>query len=223
MKLHYILFLGSFILLFISCIVEKGDEVESPPQMDLDQNDVPTQLMNLLENGNCEEWVGFLNVGSSHYLSGWSLRENKGCVSKESKIVYEGEFSAKLRSPASGITAFISQKVEVSPGHRIRIFHRYFIAEEVGNGAKMHCYFLVNSSTNVSNDKLVNFYDSKTLDIIRGGGYGLAKFPLEVGKWQTFDYTIKVPAIAHYFIFEIHSYASTTIYIDDCYVMDLDM
>ena len=51
----------------------------------------------------------------------------------------------------------------------------------------------------------------------------LSSFPLEYGEWQLFDYTIEVPAIADYFVFEIHSYAGTKMYVDDCWVVDIDM
>mgnify|MGYP002070249383 CR=1 FL=1 len=66
------------------------------------------------------------------------------------------------------------------------------------------------------------FYDKNTLDIIRGGGYGVPGFSDTAGEWKSFDYSIRVPAIANYFVFEIHSYAGTTFYVDDCYVIDLD-
>ena len=39
--------------------------------------------------------------------------------------------------------------------------------------------------------------------------------------WQTFDETVEVPPTAHYFVFGVNSYFGTTIYVDDCWVMDV--
>ena len=157
------------------------------------------------------------------YLLGWSLKNNKGSVSCERKVVYEGESSAKLSSPESGITAFISQKVGVSPGHHIRIAFHYRMDYAKGTGARMYCYFRENGSSNISNDVLYTFYDEPTLNVIRGGGYDIDMFSDTKGEWEMFDYTIQVPAIAHYFVFEIHAYVGTDFYVDDCYVIDVDM
>ena len=87
----------------------------------------------------------------------------------------------------------------------------------------MYCYFRKSASSNISNDVLRTFYDEDTLDIIRGGGYGIPRFSDTGGEWKLFDYTIRVPAIANTFVFEIHSYAGTTFYVDDFYVIDLSI
>lgn len=205
-----------YIFLLAACSTEKLDSLSS----DKEQEE-PTQVLNLLMNGRCERWDSF-SVGN-HYLYGWSVKENHNTLFKESEIIYEGKYAAKLCTSQSGITAFISQKVNVSPGHRLRLFFRYYLDYVSGNGARTYCYFREGSNTNISPDVLETFYDAKTLNIIRGGGYGLPRFPSESGVWKTFDYTITTPAIAHYFVFEIHSYFGTTFYIDDCYVIDLDM
>lgn len=203
-----------WVLFGSSCVKEIGEDAEPIP-------DKPAQIMNLLVNGNCEKWEGRF-VGQADYLCGWSLRSHQGSVSEEHKIVYEGTASAKLCSPQKGITAFVSQKVPVTPGHRIRIAHHYLMDGESGSGARMYCYFRQNASSNISNSVLATFYDKNTLDIIRGGGYGVPGFSDTAGEWKSFDYSIRVPAIANYFVFEIHSYAGTTFYVDDCYVIDLD-
>lgn len=195
----------------------KGIEKE---ECELPNPEAPTQLMNLLTNGNCEKWESSV---SGIYLDGWSMRENRKTVFAESEIVYEGAYSAKLCSPQKGITAFISQKIRVAPGHHIRLVHHYLMNRESGNGAKMYCYFRESSSSNIPDDVLATFYDDDTLGIIRGGGYGISGFSETNGEWKSFDYTIRVPAIANYFVFEIHSYAGTTFYVDDCYVLDLDL
>ena len=154
--------------------------------------------MNLLKNGACEEWTGKnLMIGEKNYLSGWSLEEHYGSISQENEIVYEGVSSARMSSPKPGITASISQKVVVSPGHTIRIRFHYYIEEScTGTKPRMYCYFREGGSDNIPNDVLSTFYDDATWGIIRGGGYGLSSFPLEYGEWQLFDYTIQVPAIA---------------------------
>lgn len=205
-----------YIFLLAACGTEKLDSF-SPDK----EQEEPPQVLNLLTNGRCEKWNSF--SGGNHYLDGWSAKDNHNFLFKESKIVYEGKYAAKLCTSQSGITAFISQKVNVSPGHRLRLFFRYFLEHVSGNGARTYCYFREGSNSNISPDVLETFYDAKTLNIIRGGGYGLPRFPPEIGVWKTFDYTITTPAIANYFVFEIRSYFGTTVYIDDCYVIDLDM
>jgi hypothetical protein len=51
----------------------------------------------------------------------------------------------------------------------------------------------------------------------------MTSFPIETNQWKAFDYSITVPPTAHYFVFEIHSYYGTTIYIDNCFVVDEDV
>ena len=217
MKTHRLLFIF-ILLLFVSCVKDIEDDlVDSSP------TEEPTQIMNLLDNGDCEVWNSFTSKSDGDYLSGWSLKNHSGTVHKEVLNVYSGKYSAKLLSPRTGVTAFISQQINVTPGHRIRIFFRYAIDYESGTGARTYCYFCEGPSNKISNSKLSSYYDPMTLSIIRGGGYGLIKLPSETKEWQTFDYIIQVPAIADNFIFEIRSYAGTTLYVDDCYVIDIDM
>ena len=40
--------------------------------------------------------------------------------------------------------------------------------------------------------------------------------------WQTFDETIVVLPTAHYFVFGVNSYFGTTIYVDDCWVTEVN-
>ena len=54
-----------------------------------------------------------------------------------------------------------------------------------------------------------------------GGGYGKTYLPSDLNVWQTFDETVEVPPTAHYFVFGVNSYFGTTIYVDDCWVMDV--
>ena len=202
--------------LFISCADKSKEETgELPPSKK------PVHLMNLLENGDCEKWYAGMD---GDYLYGWSAKETQRTLFQESKIVCEGDFSAKLHSYQAGITAFISQKINVAPGHHIRIYFHFFLTSFSGTAPRMYCYFRESASGNrISNEILGEIYDENTLGIIRGGGYGLKHFPTCEGEWQVFDYTIQVPAIARYFVFEIHSYVGTTLYVDDCYVVDIDM
>lgn len=203
-----------FCILLVSCANRLEEEKDVIPA----DSDIPDRIMNLLENGDCEKWYNWENG----YLSGWS-HDNHGSVQKESNIVYEGECSAKLSSPKLGITASVSQRINVSSGHRIRIYFHYYIKNCSGTKPRMYCYFRESPSKNISNDMLSTLYDSNTMMIIRGGGYGEPHFPLKLGEWNLFDYVIQVPAIANRFVFEVHSYMGTTMYIDDCYVVDLDM
>lgn len=215
--------LSAIIFLCLSCINEIEDDSSQEEQQG--QEEELTQVTNLLENGSCEEWIQFpiTLTKESYYLSGWSLEDNHGTVFQEREIVYEGDYAAKLCSPDTGITAFISQPIYITSGHRLRIAFHYRMDYQSGTGARMYCYFREGGSSNIPNDVLCTFYDDATLDIIRGGGYGINKFDDTNGKWQFFDYTIQAPAIANRFVFEIHSYAGTTFYVDDCYVIDLDM
>lgn len=167
------LFLLVFCLFMVSCEQDKGcpeEESELVP------------IMNLLKNGACEEWIGRnLAVGKKDYLSGWSLKEHYGSISQETKIVYEGTSSVRMSSPKTGITASISQKVKVSPGHTLRIRFHYYIEEAcTGTKPRMYCYFRENGSSNIPNDVLATFYDDATWGVIRGGGYGLSS-----SRWST--------------------------------------
>lgn len=215
-KIHLLLL--SCIISFCSC--KRGVEVDMDQQEPSIELEEPTQLMNLLKNGNCEEWYC---GGTGDYLMSWSMADNHKTVFQEYEVVCEGKYSAKLCSYKAGITSSISQTVAVTPGHYIRIYCRYLMEQSSGNGARMYCYFREGRSTNIPNRVLYTFYDEKTLNILRGGGYGIDRFSDTSGEWMTFDYLIKVPAIANYFVFEIHSYVGTTFYVDDCYVIDTNM
>lgn len=201
------------LLLLISCDSEKQVHTD----MEL------TPIMNLLDNGDCEEW-GSDFVDAENYLVGWSMREHYGSITQEADKVYEGKRAVRMSSPKPGITASISQKIGISPGHNLRIrFHYYIERACTGTRPRMYCYFHQIGLGNISNSVLSEFYDEATWGIIRGGGYGLSSFPLEYEEWKLFDYIIQAPDIADYFVFEIHSYAGTTMYVDDCWVMDVDM
>lgn len=216
-----------FLLLASSCVKEVGEDLESSlptPPKEEGKDEKPTRLMNLLKNGDCEKWCDRIFISASRdYLDGWSLKENHGSLSQERNIVCEGKYSAKLHSPQTGITAFISQKVKINPGHRIRLYFSYLLEGYSGTPPRMYCYIRENGTHNIANNILREFYDDATLCVIRGGGYGQKSFPVCKGEWQVFDYTIQMPAIAEYFVFEIHSYAGTVLYIDDCYVVDVDL
>ena len=205
-----------YILVFSVLVVSCEQEYPSSIEQEL------TPSQNLLENGNCESW-GSVLMGINNYLEGWSLREHYGSITQECNRVYEGMYAVRMSSPQAGITASISQKVKVSAGHHLRIRFHYYIEETcTGTKPRMYCYFREGGTDNIPNDMLASFYDEATWGIIRGGGYGLSHFPLEYGEWNLFDYIIQVPAIANYFIFEIHTYAGTTMYVDDCWVVDMD-
>lgn len=208
--LHLIIY-----LILFSCTTTVIEEESSylPPK----ENGDLTQEQNLLINGNCEDWNSFISPNGA--LIHWFNPGNKN-IGKDNNTIYEGRYSARL-SAYKGETAILNQRVEVIPGHRLRICHHYYIEKGKKNGARMYCYFRTTPTNNIPNNELNEIYDKQTLQIIRGGGYGLSYFPLETGQWKTFDYIITIPPTARYFVFEIHSYYETTIYIDDCYVIDL--
>ncbi len=173
---------------------------------------------NLLINGGLEEWNFFL-PGSP---SDWSIPHNE-YVQRNKSIVYEGNFSAKMQSEQTGETARIDQRISVVPNHKLRIRFHYYVEQWKSKGARTYCYFRTAAAEayNISTDELEDFYGKDTYYIIRGGGYGLTYFPHALNVWQTFDETIEVPPTANYFVFGINSYHGTTIYVDDCWVIDV--
>ena len=216
MKIKQFTSLCLFLFLISSCVTEIEEENEANPSVEKRQL---KQEQNLLINGNCENWT---TINKPSLLNGWSLH-NYNYTFLEYNTVYEGKYSVKLSTQFKGKTATLSQRVEVVPGHRIRIAHHYLIEESTGNSARMYCYFQTTLNRNIPNDILKNYFDAKTIKIIRGGGYGMTSFPIETNQWKAFDYSITVPPTAHYFVFEIHSYYGTTIYIDNCFVVDEDV
>lgn len=180
-----------------------------------DKSDVET--MNLLINGDLEKWQTFLY----DIIDGWSCHNNYN-IRRDHKTVYKGRFSAKMQSRESGSTATIDQSVPVEPGGKIRILFHYYVEQWKAKGARTYCYFRTRSaeSSTISTDELKAFYNKDTYYIIRGGGYGLTYFPHDLNVWHVFDETIEVPPTATYFDFGVNSYYGTTIYVDDCWVID---
>jgi len=176
--------------------------------------DVP-EVQNLLTNGGLEIW-GSAAVPKPE---GWSV-SNNGFVKRDSTIVREGTFSAKMMSEESGNTARLEQLIPVTPGQKIRIQFSYYIEQWKSRGARTYCYFRTRKAeaSNLSAEELHLFYSDAEYYVIRGGGYGLTYFPHELDIWQTFDETITVPPTANYFVFGINSYLGTTLYVDDCFV-----
>ena len=175
---------------------------------------------NLLQNGGLEEWYMF--PYQYDIPTGWFCHNNTN-VRKEHKNVFEGTFSAKMQAEEKGKSAIVDQIIAVCPGHQIQIRFHYFVEQWKSKGARTYCYFRTDAAEkyNISADDLQAFYGKATYYIIRGGGYNLTYFPHELNIWQTFDETIEVPPTANYFVFGINSYYGTTIYVDDCYVIDV--
>lgn len=177
--------------------------------------------VNLLENGGLEEWDSELlfPYGS---IKGWSCPNNTS-IKKESEIVCEGAFSAKMQSKEKGLTEYIEQRIPVTPGQKIRIRFSFYVEQWKTGGARTFCYFRTDAAEkyNISADELQAFYGKEQYYIIRGGGYGKTYFPHDLNVWQTFDETVEVPPTAHYFVFGVRSYFGTTIYVDDCWVTDV--
>lgn len=174
---------------------------------------------NMLKNGGLEEWSSFL---TPEMPNGWSLPSNE-YVKQNKTVVYEGNSSAKMQSQEKGNTARLEQKVQVTPHETIRIRFHYYVEQWKSRGARTYCYFRTREAevSNISTDELKTFYDDDTYYIIRGGGYGQTYLPHELNVWHTFDETIEVPPTATYFAFGINSYNGTTIYVDDCWIVDV--
>lgn len=176
--------------------------------------------VNLLINGGLEEW----NIFPMSYdmPNGWFCHNNTN-VRKEHTKVYEGYYSAKMQAQEKGKSAIIDQRIAVYPDQKIRIRFHYYVEQWKSKGARTYCYFRTDAAEtyNISTDELQAFYGKDRYYVIRGGGKGLAYLPHDIGIWQIFDETIEVPPTAFYFVFGINSYYGTTIYVDDCWVIDV--
>ena len=196
---------------------EEDDEVNEDDE-DV-ENETPgnTEEKNILKNGDLEKWEHLAGT-SSVWPWGWSVQTKD--VSINWKIVYEGNYSARLESKKKGTTATIRQLVPVEPSSKLRIRFHYYVEQWKDKGARTYCYFRTRAAevSTISADELKAFYDKNTYYIIRGGGYGLTYLPHNLNVWQVFDETIQVPPTATYFVFGVNSYYGTTIYVDDCYV-----
>lgn len=233
-------FISSIVLmisvLFLSC---NTDDYDEPPIIDTEtdndyesgskddnetsnddrtDNNDSIEGEDLLLNGGFEKWVPF----SDNLIEEWFCHNNDN-VTRDCKIVYDGRYSAKMQSKKSGSTATVDQSVPVEPGGKIRIRFHYYVEQWKAKGARTYCYFRKQSAgaTAISADDLKAFYDKDTYYIIRGGGYGLTYLPHDLNVWHVFDETIKVPPTATYFVFGVNSYYGTTIYVDDCSVMNI--
>ena len=175
-------------------------------------------VRSLLLNGGLEKWVN--PTGTSYDVPENWLRHNNYNVRKDSVVVREGCYSARMSSVETGSTARVDQRVAVTPGHRIRIRFSYRVEQWKSKGARTYCYFRTGAaeSTNISVADLQSFYSTEEYYIIRGGGRGLTYLPHDMGVWQVFDETITVPPSATYFVFGINSYHGTTLYVDGCSV-----
>ena len=219
-----ILPLVCLLILLVGCEKQKYEDFVEPepdpiniiPYPDEDNNIDEGQ--NLLINGGLENWTL-----SPYNMPNYWLCHNNYNVKRDYKVVCEGRYSAKMQSLEKSSTARIDQVVPVTPNRKIRIRFHYAITQWKDKGARTFCYFRTRSaeSSTISAEALNYFYDTYTLRIIRGGGYGLTYFPHELNKWLTFDETIEVPPSANYFAFGINSYYGTTIYVDDCWVTNV--
>lgn len=176
---------------------------------------------NLLLNSSVEKWM---TSPCEHPLD-WCLPSGY-CdkVKKNRDTVYIGQYSARMKALESGVTARIAQEVCISPGSKIRIQFKYYIAKWKTNGARTYCYFRTSSpgSKDISIAELRAFYTTDDYYIIRGGGKGLKYLPHDIGYWQTFDEVIDVPTNAYYFELGINSYFGTVLYVDDFYVVEIN-
>lgn len=179
-----------------------------------------SEEINLLINGGLEEW--YLFPMSYDIPNGWFCHNNTN-VKKEHTKFFEGSYSARMQAQEKGKSAIIDQRISVYPGQKIRIRFHYFVEQWKSKGARTYCYFRTDAAEkyNISADELQSFYGKDIYYVIRGGGKGLSYFPHDVGIWQIFDETIEVPPTAYYFVFGVNSYYGTTIYVDDCWVIDV--
>ena len=183
---------------------------------------IPPVEENLLLNGGLEQWIDPQTADLYDVPEHW-FRHNNLNVRKNTTIVSEGIYSAKMESLETGSTARVDQRVPVTPGSRIRIRFSYYVEQWKSKGARTYCYFRTAAAEayNIPASDLKEFYGKDAYYIIRGGGYGLTYLPHDLNVWQTFDETIEVPPTANYFVFGVNSYHGTIIYVDDCYVIEV--
>ena len=219
MKKAIINFIFLFLLGVVGCTKDKVDTDPAGQIPAVNDGIVFIDGPNLLKNGGLEVWDH-----STYYdiPYEWYCHNNHN-VKKNIEKVFEGFYSARMKSVKSGSTARIDQLVPVSPGYKIRIRFKYYVSKWEENGARTYCYFRTRQaeSSNIPIAELRNFYSNEEYYIIRGGGYGLKYLPHALHTWLTFDETITVPPTANYFVFGVNSYYETTIYVDDCCVCEL--
>lgn len=218
MKRYFCIYLPIIILLLVGCTRDDGIVSPNQPATDSMPNDIDSiSGENLLLNNGVEKW----EMDFCEYPEKWLLPHgycNK--VTRNNSIVFEGKYSAKMKSPESGVTARIAQLIKVTPGCKIRIRFNYYVVQWKTNDARTYCYFRTGhqESTNISIADLRSIYSNDEYYIFRGGGYGKTYLPHTTNTWLVFDETITVPQNANYFEFGINSYYGTTIYVDNCYV-----
>lgn len=222
-KIGWCLLIVSFLV--VGCTVDEQDITTEHPEIPQNTDSLPNNDSivgeNLLLNGSVEEW----NTIPCEYPKDWLIPSgycNK--VKRNGNIVFNGRYSAKMKALESGVTARVSQLVRINPGGKIRICFKYYVEEWKTNGARTYCYFRTGApeSTSIPIAELRSFYSSDDYYIIRGGGRGIKYLPHELGCWQTFDEVINVPPNANYFEFGINSYFGTVLYVDDCYVIEVN-
>ena len=218
------------IVLFVSvilfgCTREDNDDAfrgqspanDSDPISDSVVHDYVFDGPDLLKNGGLEQW----NWDVYYQPAEWSpIDENN--IKLENQIVFEGILSAKMKSQKTGETARLAQLIPVTPGSKIKIRFSYYVEQWKAKGARTYCYFRTRAaqSSNISVSELREFYTDEEYYILRGGGRGLTYLPHDLNIWQTFEETINIPPTAQYFEFGVNSYFGTTIYVDDCHVIE---
>lgn len=217
----------SFVGIMITiCILLSGcsrDDITEKPsghthsQEYNDSDTVGEDGPNILQDGGIELWYDFY-----HHPCDWAVSDLRN-VSQNKYIVYEGASSAKMKSAGEGVTTRISQVVPVVSGCKIRIRFRYFVEQWREKGARIYCYFRTRAaeSSNISIGELRSFYSADEYYIFRGGGYGKRYLSGTLGCWQEFNETITVPPTASYLEFGVNSYYGVTMYLDDCYIGEI--
>ena len=192
------------------------EEIVTTPEQTITMNDNDRSYgPNFLTNGGLEEWIRPLTI----YPRGWWISDEND-VFQDWNIIYEGNYSAKMKSKREGHTARLEQDFPVIAGTKIRIRFMFYVKQWNTNGARTYCYFRTSAAqdSTIAISELRQFYTNDEYYIIRGGGYGKSYLPHTLNKWLVFDETIMVPPRAKYFEFGINSYYDNTIYVDDCYI-----
>ena len=155
MKRFFNIYLPIIILLLVGCTRDDGTVSPNQPATDSMPNDIDSiSGENLLLNNGVEKW----EMDYCEYPENWLLPHGY-CkkVTRNNSIVFEGKYSAKMKSSESGVTARIAQLIKVTPGCKIRIRFNYYVVQWKTNGARTYCYFRTGhqESTNIVFDETI--------------------------------------------------------------------
>lgn len=162
----------------------------------------------LIVNGGFEEWND-----TNDFPTGYSPAPFTASVSKESTIVYDGDFSAKHQQTSGGSAIKIQQEVPVVAGNSYTISFR-FLDNDPNARHRDWSFWLTDNEAGDGYTTLDNHKEE-----LRGDAYSE-----DNEEWQTYSVTLTAPATATAFRLEVRTYntgsGSGAIYYDNFSVID---